>query len=310
MEVCAERAEEIGERKGAARRNKEQEDDEDVALAEEGQNFAIELREAFAGEAAVGSGRGNEEEEESGQDDACTEEHRGGHDGEMTDEQASGGNAEARSGDERDIEPCAELVFLVVRADVREPAGERGGGESGGGRDDDQCHGEQRDVLQIRDGDDDEDGGEKSEYGGVPAAAETDVEDGAEEDIPEIGGHGRCGDAGDGGFRDVTRREHLRHEEQDDARGKTVGGIAKTYEPDRRHRAARVHADLRGSFIVARFLAGGYGNERRGDVRVRCCTRGGLESFVLAAATHVTCEGTDIPQALKPPMILPAFRHD
>jgi hypothetical protein len=103
--------------------------------------------------------------------------------------------------------PGAELALVVVMDDGGEPAAERVGAELRGREADEHEELEQREVGAVEQGDGEASPCERSEEGCVEAAAEADVQHGAEEEDPDAAGENGRGDGGDSRFRYVLRGE-------------------------------------------------------------------------------------------------------
>ena len=101
-------------------------------------------------------------------------------------------------------------------------------------------------VGAVEQGEGEAEAGDGGEEGGVEAAAEADVQHGAEEEDPDAAGEDGGGDGGDAGFRYVLRGEQLRQGECDEARVEAEGEIRHAHEPDGCSEAAKVQTNLLG----------------------------------------------------------------
>lgn len=168
--------------------------------------------------ATVRSGRWHDKKDDGGNEDDDAEENRGELDGERSDELSGEDGHKTIAGEGCGPGPGAELALVVVMDDGGEPATERVGTELRGREADEHEDFEKREVGTVEQGDGEADSCERREEGCVEAAAEADIQHGAEEEDPDAAGEHGSGDGGDSRFRYVLHGEKLRQRECDEAR--------------------------------------------------------------------------------------------
>jgi len=154
------------------------------------------------------------------------------------------GGDEAAAADVGDVEPGAEATLVFDADDGGEPSAESVLGDDGSEEAEGVKDLEEKEVIEVEQTEEEEDGGEDAGGDGVEAAREADVEHGADEEGPEGWRHGGCGDDSDAGFGDVLLGEQFGERDGDEATIHAEGGVGEAHEPYRCSAAAKVQTNL------------------------------------------------------------------
>jgi hypothetical protein len=130
--------------------------------------------------------------------------------------------------------------------DGGQPAAERVGAELRGREAEEHEDFEDVEMVAVEKREGDAEAGDGGEEGGVGAAAEADVQHGAEQEDPDATGEDSGRDGGDAGFGYVLRGEQLGKGEGDEARVEAEGEVGHAHQPEGGGEAAKVQTGLLG----------------------------------------------------------------
>ena len=244
VEVVAAAAEEVRERERGGGSGEKDDGDEHFAPLDQRDKVAEELREGLAGEAAIRARRLHEGKSDHRQQDGCPEHQRDSNRRKVAYELVAADGHDAKAADVADRHPDADGLLLLGRGDGGEPAADGALIEIGGEEADGQHGFQQREVIEVQKGNNKCERGDDSQRHRVPAAAESDIEDGAEEKRPEAGRKRDGGQAGDRCLGHMAVAQQLRDREGDHSAVKAVRQVGETHEPDGNPMAAGHAAGL------------------------------------------------------------------